>query len=81
MAKNPAGRPQSAIAFVAELEAAAGATYGPDWEERGRRHLAERAAALLPLLLRTAAARARLAPHTPRPGSAAAAGAGAAGRW
>ena len=52
MAKNPAGRPQSAIAFVAELEAAAGATYGPDWEERGRRHLAERAAALLALLLR-----------------------------
>ena len=52
MAKNPAGRPQSAIAFVAELEAAAAAAFGPDWEERGRRHLAERAAALLALLLR-----------------------------
>jgi len=52
MAKNPAGRPQSAIAFVAELEAVAGAAYGPDWEEHGRSHLAERAAALLPLLLR-----------------------------
>jgi serine/threonine protein kinase len=52
MAKNPAGRPQSAIAFVAELEAVAGAAYGPDWEERGRSHLAERVAALLPLLLR-----------------------------
>jgi serine/threonine protein kinase len=52
MAKNPAGRPQSAIAFVAELEAVAGATYGPDWEERGQHHLAERVAALLPLLLR-----------------------------
>ena len=52
MAKNPAGRPQSAIAFVAELEAVAGATYGPDWEEHGRRHLAERAAALLALLPR-----------------------------
>jgi eukaryotic-like serine/threonine-protein kinase len=52
MAKNPAGRPQSAIAFVAELEAVAGAAYGADWEERGRSHLAERAAALLPLLLR-----------------------------
>jgi eukaryotic-like serine/threonine-protein kinase len=52
MAKNPAGRPQSAIAFVAELEAVAGAVYGPDWEERGRSHLAERVAALLPLLLR-----------------------------
>jgi serine/threonine-protein kinase len=53
MAKNPAGRPQTAIAFVAELESAAGAAYGPDWEERGRSHLAERAAALLPLLLRS----------------------------
>ena len=52
MAKNPAGRPQSAIAFVAELEAVAGTAYGPDWEERGRSHLAERVAALLPLLLR-----------------------------
>ena len=52
MAKNPADRPQSAIAFVAELEATAAAAYGPDWEERGRSQLAERAAALLPLLLR-----------------------------
>jgi len=52
MAKNPAGRPQSAIAFVSELESLAAATYGPDWEERGRNHLAERVAALLPLLLR-----------------------------
>jgi serine/threonine-protein kinase len=52
MAKNPAGRPQSAIAFVSELEALAAATYGPDWEEQGRSHLAERVAALLPLLLR-----------------------------
>ena len=51
MAKNPADRPQSAIAFVAELEATAAAAYGPDWEERGRSHLAERVAALLPLLL------------------------------
>jgi eukaryotic-like serine/threonine-protein kinase len=51
MAKNPLDRPQSAIDFVAELEAAATAAYGEDWEERGRNHLAERAAALLPLLL------------------------------
>jgi serine/threonine protein kinase len=36
MAKSPSGRPQSAIAFVAELEAVAGAAYGEDWEERGR---------------------------------------------
>jgi hypothetical protein len=53
MAKSPEGRPQSAIEFVAELEAAAGAAYGPDWEERGRSQLAERAAALLALFLRT----------------------------
>jgi serine/threonine-protein kinase len=52
MAKNPAGRPHSAIAFVAELEAAAGVAYGSDWEERGRAALAAAAAALLPLLLR-----------------------------
>ena len=51
MAKNPLDRPQSAIAFVAELEATAAAAYGPEWEERGRSHLAERVAALLPLLL------------------------------
>ncbi len=52
MAKNPAGRPQSAIAFVSELEALAASVYGPGWERRGRSELAERAAAVLPLLLR-----------------------------
>ena len=52
MAKNPATRPQTAITFVAELESAAAAAYGPGWEERGRRQLAERAVALLPLLIR-----------------------------
>jgi serine/threonine-protein kinase len=51
MAKDPADRPQSAIAFVTELESTAEEAYGPDWEERGRSHLAERVAALLPLLL------------------------------
>jgi serine/threonine-protein kinase len=51
MAKNPVDRPQSAIAFVGELEATAATAYGPDWEERGRSQLAERVAALLPLLL------------------------------
>jgi hypothetical protein len=50
MAKNPGDRPQAAIAFVSELESAAAAVYGPAWEERGRRQLAVRAAALLPLL-------------------------------
>lgn len=52
MAKNPAGRPPSAIALVSELEALAAAVYGPGWEQRGRGELAERAAALLPVLLR-----------------------------
>jgi serine/threonine-protein kinase len=51
MAKDPAGRPQDAIAFVSQLELVATAAYGADWEERGRGHLAVRAAALLPLLL------------------------------
>jgi serine/threonine-protein kinase len=51
MAKNPLERPQSAIAFVTELEATAAAVYGTDWEERGRSQLAERVLALLPLLL------------------------------
>ena len=51
MAKNPLERPQSAIGFVGELEATAAAVYGEGWEERGRSQLAERVAALLPLLL------------------------------
>ncbi|MFF3439090.1 protein kinase [Streptosporangium sp. NPDC002721] len=46
MAKNPADRPQSARAFLEELETAALAAYGPDWEQRGRRHLAELATLL-----------------------------------
>lgn len=51
MAKDPRERPQDAAAFVQELEAAAGAGYGADWEERGQRRLAA-LAALLPLLFR-----------------------------
>jgi eukaryotic-like serine/threonine-protein kinase len=50
MAKDPADRPQSARSVVHDLEAAAADTYGPDWEDHGRSELAERAAALLPLL-------------------------------
>ncbi|MEV4092924.1 serine/threonine-protein kinase [Streptosporangium saharense] len=46
MAKNPADRPATAEAFVLELEAAAVAAYGPEWEQRGRRHLAELATLL-----------------------------------
>lgn len=51
MAKDPVDRPQSAIDFVTELEATAAEAYGADWEEQGRSQLAERVAALLPLLL------------------------------
>ncbi|WP_308404121.1 serine/threonine-protein kinase [Streptomyces sp. SKN60] len=50
LAKTPQQRPADAAALVAELEAVAGATYGPDWEERGKGQLAA-LVALLPLLL------------------------------
>ncbi|MDQ0378132.1 serine/threonine-protein kinase [Amycolatopsis thermophila] len=49
MAKDAEGRPPAAAEFVAELETAAVAGYGPDWEERGRNRLAQRAGALLAL--------------------------------
>ncbi|MCT9930898.1 serine/threonine protein kinase [Planotetraspora sp. A-T 1434] len=48
MAKNAPERPQSAEAFVQELEAVAAEAYGPAWEERGRRRLAALAGLLLP---------------------------------
>jgi serine/threonine-protein kinase len=50
LAKDPAARPRNAVSFVSELEARAGAAYGPYWEDEGRRELAEREAELLPLL-------------------------------
>ncbi|MFJ1805724.1 MULTISPECIES: serine/threonine-protein kinase [unclassified Streptomyces] len=53
LAKDPVERPGHAEEFVTELEAAAGAAYGPDWEERGRGRLAA-VVALLPLLLPSA---------------------------
>ncbi|MFF0003038.1 serine/threonine-protein kinase [Streptomyces tibetensis] len=77
LAKDPVERPAQAEAFVTELEAVAGAAYGTDWEERGRKRLAA-LVALLPLLLPSA----RTAPRsttdtartvlsrTPRPGRA-----------
>ncbi|WP_127930647.1 serine/threonine-protein kinase [Nonomuraea polychroma] len=46
MAKDPAARYASARQFAAELEEDAVAGYGPDWEKRGRRHLAELATLL-----------------------------------
>lgn len=46
MAKQPADRPQHALAFLDILERAAGAAYGPEWEDRGLRDLARRAALL-----------------------------------
>ncbi|KAA9149868.1 protein kinase [Amycolatopsis acidicola] len=58
MAKDPAWRPPSAEAFVAELEATARAAYGKDWERRGWKRLATSVAALTaltPLALLTTA--------------------------
>jgi len=49
MAKNPAARPPDAATFVAGLNAAAAGAYGPDWENRGRSHLAEAALLLAAL--------------------------------
>ncbi|GAA1307453.1 hypothetical protein Psi02_46110 [Planotetraspora silvatica] len=48
LAKNPADRPVTAGAFIGELETTALGAYGPEWERRGRRHLAELAAPLAP---------------------------------
>lgn len=49
MAKHPAERPADAARLVAELEQAATAGYGPDWESHGWRRLAEAAAGLAAL--------------------------------
>ncbi|WP_062435189.1 serine/threonine-protein kinase [Herbidospora daliensis] len=52
MSKHPQERPASAHAFLQELESVALETYGPQWEERGRRRLAALAgllAAFFPL--------------------------------
>lgn len=49
MAKDPSQRPATAGAFVTELQAVAGAAYGPDWERVGWQRLAARASALLAL--------------------------------
>ncbi|HEU5029723.1 MAG TPA: serine/threonine-protein kinase [Spirillospora sp.] len=69
LAKQAGDRPPGAAAFVGELESAAVAAYGPDWEQRGVRALAAAAVALAALFPLGALAVA--------PGAAA--GAGAAG--
>ncbi|MFI9102023.1 serine/threonine-protein kinase [Streptomyces fildesensis] len=70
LAKSAEERPVSAAAFLTELEAAAGAAYGPDWERRGRRALVAIVAllaALLPSALGDATAPPPPTPPTPPP--------------
>ncbi|TMR87915.1 serine/threonine-protein kinase, partial [Nonomuraea basaltis] len=52
LAKDPAARPESAEAFLAELEDVALAAYGEDWEVRGRTGLGILAVPLAALLPR-----------------------------
>lgn len=52
MAKRPADRFASAEEFLRELEEVAAGTYGPAWEERGRRRLAALAGLLVPFFPR-----------------------------
>ncbi|GII30159.1 serine/threonine protein kinase [Planotetraspora mira] len=67
LAKHPADRPLTAGAFAREVEAAALGAYGPDWEHRGRRHLAELAAPLVPgVPLETSAPRTNTTPARTR---------------
>ncbi|MGW2705487.1 serine/threonine-protein kinase [Streptomyces sp. NPDC001340] len=80
LAKDPEERPTHAEAFVSELEAAAGAAYGPDWEERGRGRLAA-LVALLPLLLSSARKAPQTTTDTARTVLAQAAGHGPARSW
>ncbi|MGI5274031.1 protein kinase domain-containing protein [Nonomuraea sp. CA-218870] len=47
LAKHAADRPESAEAFLTELESVAREAYGDDWEERGRRRLSSLAGLLL----------------------------------
>ncbi|GAA3943743.1 hypothetical protein GCM10023085_27100 [Actinomadura viridis] len=76
MAKDPSQRPYGAQAFVGELEQAASAAYGPDWERRGVRALAGTAVALAALFPLVAAG---IAPAAPVAVGAAAGAGGVAG--
>jgi serine/threonine-protein kinase len=49
LAKDPGRRPADGAALVTELRAVAGASYGPDWEARGRSALAATALLLAAL--------------------------------
>jgi eukaryotic-like serine/threonine-protein kinase len=72
LAKTPEERPESAAAFVEELEAVAAGAYGEDWEEHGRRELAALAALFLLLFPRaegTASGTTALATTTLGPGA------------
>lgn len=69
LAKAPALRYASAREFLAELERDAVAGYGREWEQRGRRHLAEPATALA-LRFPLAAGREEPATTGARPGAA-----------
>ncbi|MFI6030964.1 serine/threonine-protein kinase [Amycolatopsis magusensis] len=81
MAKKPEQRPGNAAEFVSEVERAARAGYGDDWENRGLARLAGRAAAVMALSpVALLAAAAHLAPATGAmagSGTAATVGAGA----
>ena len=71
MAKSADERPPGAAAFVAELEEAASAAYGPGWEQRGVRAMAGTAVALAALFPLVAAG---LVPSAGVAGAAAASG-------
>jgi eukaryotic-like serine/threonine-protein kinase len=49
MAKDPRDRPADGTTFVTALNTIAAGNYGPDWEDRGRSHLAEAALLLAAL--------------------------------
>ncbi|MDX3453834.1 serine/threonine-protein kinase [Streptomyces sp. ME02-8801-2C] len=80
LAKEPGQRPSQAEEFVSELEAVAGAAYGPDWEERGRGRLAA-LVALLPLLLPSARGAQRTTTDTARTVLGSEPGLGGARSW
>ncbi|MEV4116599.1 protein kinase [Nonomuraea sp. NPDC049695] len=56
LAKDPAGRPGSAEVFLTELEEVALATYGEEWDQRGRAGLGALAVPLAALLPRAESA-------------------------